>query len=346
MGRKSGSSTTLDILELLGQRPHAGWLQSELARALGVLPATIREHLKKLEAYGLVDLSPDVNLVQAKLRAQWAPSGVAMSLGLLTQVYRLLQRLPKSRERDELLQRVEAAVFEGAREKFLPLGEASDAGQVTSRETEFLAALEDSIATHKTIAVRYEKPAQTHADLAATSRPNPRLLSAAFLLVGPPARFIAFCHQSGIPKWFRVDRIATLRQANEPYVVVPQAELTRMRESSVHGYGTAEVPTEHRFIVSAKAAPWVSQNLPPKMVGELRQDGALRVTALTTAPMHVARFVVSLGREAKAETEALRAMVLALAQGALAGHEDAASEVKSKKSRAAKQAIKTNEVSP
>jgi hypothetical protein len=70
------------------------------------------------------------------------------------------------------------------------------------------------------------------------------------------------------------------------------------------------------FTVLGPEARWVAETLPAPMTQE-PVPGGVRLSATTAGVLPLARFVVGLGRAARAETPELRAMVEALARGAL-----------------------------
>lgn len=92
-----------------------------------------------------------------------------------------------------------------------------------------------------------------------------------------------------------------------------------MLGASLDGFFETGPTREHVFFVDDPDARWVGKNLLEGMRAEPVRGG-LRVRISTAALPIVARFVAGLGSSAKAETEELKAAVIALAEGAIASN--------------------------
>jgi len=108
---------------------------------------------------------------------------------------------------------------------------------------------------------------------------------------------------------------------DEPYRETPKGEVDAFIGASVNGYNNNEPLTEHAFRVREPESRWVKLNLPDASsnVTELRDHpGHIRVVVSSSAVMPVARYVLSLGDAARAESEPLKSLVRTLAQAVLA----------------------------
>jgi hypothetical protein len=135
--------------------------------------------------------------------------------------------------------------------------------------------------------------------------------------VGPPARFIATCHQHGDLRWFRVEGISSARvDEREPFRACSPDEVDAYRAASLDGFKGEGPPIDHSFFVREPEASWVQNNLLEGMHLESRPGGIL-VTIKTSALRRLARFVVGLGGAARPDDRALAAAVAEIAQEAL-----------------------------
>jgi predicted DNA-binding transcriptional regulator YafY len=138
------------------------------------------------------------------------------------------------------------------------------------------------------------------------------------VLVGPPTRFLAWCHTQNALRWFRLDYAASL-SSDESAVFhdVEDDVVDSMVNESVdgfHGRGRARIA----FFVRDPDARWVANNLPEGLSGA-SVDGGFLVETETAGLLPVARFVVGLGGAAECRSPELAALVRELAEGALSG---------------------------
>ncbi len=303
MGQRSPSETLAAILKaFLDQRT---WKQADLARHVGVLPATVRKQLEELRASGVpLENEKDHPHVFWSVPKNWFPGGVLVTREQVAELFRLLARLPRSRGRDDLI----ASLRTGR-----PLPDTVDAGEATSREEQFLSVIEDAAAEKTVLRFRYYSASRGSEDV--------RHASVHRLTPGPRASFLATCHRSGALKQFRVESVSEARpDPSQSFRSVSVAELDAHERASLDGFRHERAPSTEAFFVSDPDARWVARNLLEGMES-VAVPGGIRVTVETSALPVLARFVVGLGSSAKPLTEGLAREVVRLATGALASAE-------------------------
>lgn len=302
MGQRSNTETIVAILKaFLDLRT---WKQADLARHVGVQPATIRKVLDELRSNGIpLEDQKEHPHVFWSIPKSWYPGGILFTGEQVTQMFRQLSRLPKSKARNQLIESLL---------KYLPSRHAVAAivpAETTAREEQYLPFIEDSANQKVALQFRYFTVNRGSEAI--------RHASVHRVLLGPPARFVATCHRTGTLKWFRVENVseaklderAGFRDA-DPKVV--DAHL----RASLDGIHEGGAPVTHVFFVSDPDARWVARNLMEEMQSE-EVLGGIRVTLETSAVRRLARFVVGLGAAAKPLTPALEGEVAILAKGAL-----------------------------
>ena len=303
MGQRSQSETLAAILKaFLDQRT---WKQADLARHVGVQPATIKKQLEELRASGVPLLSEkDHPHVFWSVPKSWYPGGVLFSSDQITELFRQLSRLPRGKGRDQLIDTVR---------KFVPRDEAPQAiasPEATAREEQFLPVVEDAATQKVALRFRYYSASRGSEDVrhASVHRVTP----------SPRASFLATCLRTGDLKTFRVENVSEARlDKAEPFRSASEEVLLAHERASLDGFHHRGAPTKELFFVSDPDARWVARNLLDAMKAE-PVPGGIRVSVETTALPVLARFVVGLGASAKPLTPALEAEVAKLAQGALA----------------------------
>jgi predicted DNA-binding transcriptional regulator YafY len=297
LGRRSATETA--IVTLAAFLARTTWEQSALAREVGVQVRALRRIADELVRCG-VKLERSVEngrLVYWSVPKNWVPRGAVLSNAQASACVRFLARLPKSETRDDVIR---ALVGPAA----LAFARADrDDGEVV------LAVLEDAQRGSRAARIWYESTS--------TKRLEPRLVSVHHIAHGSRPRFVATCHRRDRLLWFRVDRVHRAEPCGtEPYRRAGDDLVRAFVAGSADGFSCG-APVLCRFWVRAEDAAWVRGNLP---VGEPRcADGPDGTTIeVETAGVEVlARFVVGLGRAAKAETPELAARVRELALGAL-----------------------------
>lgn len=111
----------------------------------------------------------------------------------------------------------------------------------------------------------------------------------------------------------------------EPFREADPGALRRFEEESFGGFRHDGRPVRCAFVVRDPEAAWVSRNLPDDRIVADSVAGGVRFSVETASVGLLARYVVGLGAAARAETPELREAIAALAQGALASSEPAAS---------------------
>lgn len=303
MGSRSNTETIVVILKaFLDQRT---WKQADLARHVGVATPVVQKRLRELQANGIpLESEKEHPHVFWSVPKSWYPGGVLFTGEQVTQVFRQLSRVPKSKARDQLIDSLLA---------YLPNRQPTVAlvpGESTSREEQHLPMIEDSATQKVPLRFRYFT--------ANRGNEGTRHASVHRVLPQPPARFIATCHREGELKWFRVDNVseAKLDPAEQFRDVAPE-RIDAHLSASLDGFHDGRPPTKHVFFVREPEARWVARNLIEEMECE-EVTGGIRVTVETSALERLARYVVGLGAAAKPLTSELELAVAALANGALA----------------------------
>ena len=302
VGQRSNTETIVAILKaFLDTRT---WKQADLARRVAVLPATIHKRLDELAANGVpLTIDREHPHVYWSVPKGWFPGGVVFTGDQITEVFRQLSRMPKSKARNLLIESLL---------RFLPtrrVGPEIVAGEASAREEQYLPAVEDA-ATQK-IALQFRYFTATR------GAESTRHASVHRVVFGLPARFLATCHRDGRLKWFRVDNASDARlDTREPFRDADPKQIDAHLRASLDGYHEGGPPTKQEFFVSDPDARWVARNLMEEMRAE-EVPGGIRVAVETSAPKRLARFVGSLGAAAKPLTPVLAVEVAALARGAL-----------------------------
>jgi predicted DNA-binding transcriptional regulator YafY len=302
VGQRSNTETIVAILKaFLDQRT---WKQAELARHVGVQPATIHKRLVELSACGIpLEREKDHPHVYWSVPKSWYPGGVLFTGDQVADMFRQLSRLPKSKARNRLVETLLT---------YLPAGNANPAvipPETTPREEEHLPAIEDSANREMALRFRYFTAGRGNEAL--------RHASVHRVALGPPARFVATCHRTGALKWFRVDNVSDAKlDPDERYRSADPKVVDALLRESLDGFHDGGPPADYEFFVSDPDARWVARNLLEEMRAE-EVPGGIRVSVHTAALRRLARFVVGLGEAAKPSTPALEAEVAKLASGAL-----------------------------
>jgi predicted DNA-binding transcriptional regulator YafY len=302
VGQRSNTETIVAILKaFLDTRT---WKQADLARRIGVQPATVHKRLIELRASGIpLTDEKDHPHVYWSVPKSWYPGGVLFTGEQVTQIFRQLSRIPRSKARNQLLETLL---------QYLPARDTASIvpGETTAREEQHLPVIEDS-ATQK-VALQFRYLTVTRGKEAV------RHASVHRVVVGPPGRFVATCHRTGELKWFRIENVSDAKlDPREPFRDADSKTVDAHLRASLDGFHEGGTPTRQVFFVSDPDAAWVARNLMDAMECE-EVPGGIRVTLETSAPKRLARFVVGLGAAAKPLTPELEREVAALAQGALA----------------------------
>jgi predicted DNA-binding transcriptional regulator YafY len=301
VGQRSNTETIVAILKaFLDTRT---WKQADLARHIGVQPATIHKRLVELRAAGIpLQDEKEHPHVFWSVPKSWYPGGVLFTGDQVTQIFRQLSRIPRSKARNQLLESIL---------QYLPARDTAAIvpAETTAREEQHMPVIEDSATQKVALQFRYltvtrGKEAMRHA-------------SVHRILVGPPGRFVATCHRTGELKWFRIENVSDAKlDPHEPFRVADSKTVDAHLRASLDGFHEGGLPTKQAFFVSDPDAAWVARNLFDAMEFE-EVPGGIRVTVETSAPKRLARFVVGLGAAAKPLSAELEREVAALAHGAL-----------------------------
>jgi len=306
VGSRSPTETIVAILKaFLDQRT---WAQAELARHVGVSPATVHKRLCELQATGIPLTSEKEHPhVFWSVPKTWYPGGVLFTGEQLTQLFRQLSRLPACRPRDQLIEQLL---------KYLPASrtDAIVPDEMTAREAQHLPVVED--AANQQVSLRFSYFSAHRGNEGA------RYASVHRVLPGPPARFVATCHRTGELKWFRVHNVlGSALDSAQPFRDCDEKRVNAYLRASLDGFYEDRPAAKHVFLVRDPDARWVVRNLLAEMQFE-EIPGGIRVSADTTAVKRLARFVAGLGIAAKPLTAELELEVATLARGVLASISD------------------------
>jgi proteasome accessory factor C len=304
MGKRGRIETVVAIVRAFLDQPT--WKQAELARKLGVGAPALRKHLLEMQRAGFpFEAQDDHPHVYWSVPKGWLPGAVALTTDESAEVLRELTRLPRAKARDKLIQVILYRLRASS-----DMGEpAIVAEQPSPEEEKHLPVVEDAATEKKVLSMRYYSSSRGHV--------SQRFASVQRVVIGPPARFIAYCHSSKTLRWFRVSNVEDAALArDQEFVRVTKAEVADFQQTSLDGYHDAAPPTAEAFCVRDPEARWVKNNLLGGMTAT-HVDTGIRVAAETSALGRLARYVVSLGGAARPETPALSKAVASLATGAL-----------------------------
>ncbi len=304
MGQRNAAETLVLIVGcFLDKRT---WSQADLARTANVRVDTIRKHLLELQEVIPLTRDEDHPNVYWSLPKDWLPGGLSFSQNELHALLRMLMRAPKTKDRERLVNKVAEALR-------LPrtiLDSKAIASVDRSPESEHCLITLEQAALHQR-ALRFQYFSVSRGVL------EFRNVSVQRVFAGPPIRFIATCHKDDKLKWFRGDRVTIPTFADDAAFRHHDGDkLQKFVDTSVKGYRGEEAITESVFFVKHPEAQWVKANLIAPMTFDEMREG-IRVRAKTAAVQRIARFVVSLGDVAQAETPELQVHVRRLAEGAL-----------------------------
>lgn len=303
MGQRTSSETLAAIIGAFWKQ-HT-WKQAELAQQLGLSVRSVRKHLEDLASGGWpFERQEDPPHVYWSVPKKWFPGGVLLTADHVGALVHLLVRTPPSAERAALLRavmEVAPSVVSSAMDRVVP-------PRTSDVEERLLPTLLDALARRSALRLRYFT--------ASRGSLSTRHVSVQRVFVGPPTRFVAYCHRAKALRWFRLDyATAVVADADTAYVDVPEDDVETLLTSSVDGFGGDEV-VRVAFFVREPEAHWVAWNLPDGLLAESVRGGLL-VEAETAGLLPIARFVVGLGEAAEPRTPELTRLVAQLASGAL-----------------------------
>jgi predicted DNA-binding transcriptional regulator YafY len=267
----------------------------------------VRKHLEELQEYGFpLEREEDFPQVWWSVPKGWFPGAVLFDSDSVPVLLRLLCRLPQTKERDQLIQRILEA---SPRPPPAPLkAPAVLTPHRTESEEANLKLVEDAATRRISLALKYLTTGTEEAQW--------RTVSIQSVVIGPPTRFIAFCHKTKALKWFRLDNVRRAHiDETEPFREAEPGQVNAMLTESVDGFHHGG-PVQCSFVVCEPECAWVEHNLPVSMTSE-RVPGGMRFTTTTAGVLRLARFVVGLGVAARVETPELAEYVKDLARGAM-----------------------------
>jgi predicted DNA-binding transcriptional regulator YafY len=305
MGQRRSTETVIAILQaFLDKRT---WTQAELARHTGVDSQVVRKHCEELQRHGFpLEREEETPQVFWSVPKGWFPGAVLFDAESVVVLLRLLGRLPQTKEREQLIQRILEAA---PRPAPAPLkAPAVLTPHRTESEETNLKFIEDAATRRICLALKYLTAGCDKADW--------RTVSVQSVVLGSPTRFIAFCHKTRALKWFRLDNVHRAQiDESESFREAEPGRVDAMLKESVDGFHQGG-PVRCSFVVFEPECGWVQHNLPVSMTPE-RVPGGMRFTTTTAGVLRLARFVVGLGVAARVETPELAVVVEELARGAL-----------------------------
>ncbi|NUQ77787.1 MAG: WYL domain-containing protein [Polyangiaceae bacterium] len=305
MGKRSNTETVVAILQALIEQRSCS--QAELGRIAGVDSQVARKHLEELESHGFpLERFEDPPQVYWSVPPGWFPGAVLFDSESVPVLLRQLGRLPRSAERDQLIRKILQASQRPAPTP--PKEPTVLTSQLTKNEETYLPLVEDAATRRVNLAIRYLTTGR--------DKPDWRTVSIQSVVIGPPTRFLAFCHKTEALKWFRLDNVRSAHiDTTEPFWETAPEEVNAMLKQSIDGFHKGG-PVQCSFMVCEPECSWVEHNLPVAMTAE-KVPGGMRFTTTTAGVLRLARFVVGLGGAARAETPELSQYVEDLARGAL-----------------------------
>jgi predicted DNA-binding transcriptional regulator YafY len=308
MGRLSGTESAIALIVAFIDR--RTWSQTELAAHLEIKVAAVRARIGELQAAGVpLERDEDHPHVYWSVPKGWVPGAIKLTPRELGDLLRVLRRAPDDSARAQVLARILEAQGAGCRSE---APGAVAAPTLPDEAAMYLAVLEDAARHREALRIRY---------LAAyRNAVGYRDVSPHQVQMGPPMRMYATCHSTGELRNFRVDRVLNAKSLGRAeYRPADPVQLQAFIDTSVNGFRAPESAELVAFHVRNPEAQWVQSNLPSGLQSEVTKTG-IRVYGTVAANVQVARFVVSLGGAATAETAALRAIVCDLARESLNNH--------------------------
>lgn len=303
MGQRTSSETLIGVIVAFWRQPV--WSQADLAREAGVSPRVVRRYLDELTVAGWpLDREEDHPHVYWSVPKGWFPAGVLLDSETVASLVRGLVRIPPSATRSRLL----TTIAGHAPAPILDVLSRVVPPRSSEVEENLLPILLDGLAESAPLRLKYWT--------ASRGNLTTRTVSVQRVLVGPPTRFVAWCHNSNALRWFRLDNASAInRDPDVAFQLVDDHEVDALIQESVDGFHGHE-RVRIAFRVRDPDARWVAQNLPEGLTCT-SEDGGIFVEAETGGLLPVARFVVGLGEAAHCETPELAKMVRDLAAGAL-----------------------------
>jgi predicted DNA-binding transcriptional regulator YafY len=305
MPKRSTGATISQILIAFGEE--RTWTQASLAERCGIEVRALKVRLKELVDAGVpLERQEDPPHVYWSVPKSWSAGAVFLSTADMLLVARLLGRLPASRTRQQALGAIAAAL----RLEAIPA--APESFSLDPSEDAHLVVVEDAFEKRHALRMEYFS--------ASRSMKEWRTVSVHHISAGPPARFLATCHRDGSLKWFRVDRILRAHEsAEEVFRAATPESVARVIAASIDGYHGDGAPSVVSVFVREPESRWVARNHPRPLAVEELPNG-IRLRGEVGSVKQLARWVVSLGSAARAESPELVEAVRALAAGAISVH--------------------------
>ena len=306
MGRRRTAEVVAGILQAFLE--DGTWSQADLARRCQTTPETIRKTLEDLRNAGWpLERESDPPQVYWSIPLGWLPAGILVPMARVSDLLRLLTRLPNDDERDAMIR----LFVSSAPQASLPSLEAWVHPRIGRSQATWLREVEDAIRSQQPLRIRYFS--------VNSGLQERRTISFYRIVNGPPIRLCGTCHRSKSLKWFRLDRFL---EVEGPGVALEaprpsEAAIDAFVAQTIEGYYSDDATEPSVFRVRFPEARWVQPNLPAAMQAEPVEDG-IRVTVNHGSVHQVARYVLSLAGAARPESETLRRVTAELARKVLA----------------------------
>ena len=302
MPKKSAGATITQIL--LAFNRENTWTQAALAETCGIEVRALKTRLNELAEAGVpLERQEEAPHVYWSVPRRWRAGHVLLSSEDLLLFSRLCRRLPRSQLRARAL----AVVADGLHGR--PSVSESEEFALDPPEDAHLVVVEDALERKQALRIEYFSAARGAREW--------RIVSVHHIAKGAPSRFLATCHRDGALKWFRVDRIFRAHVPDdEPVRTALLEDVERVVVTSIDGFQGDGSTTAVSLFVREPESRWVARNRPKPLTLEDLPNG-IRLRGDVGSVKQLARWVVSLGSAARAETPELVEAVRALAEGAL-----------------------------
>lgn len=310
MGRRSATETVGRVLTTLLEERRIQ--QSELARRVGIGGDTARRVLGELKRSGVPVVSEaEGRAVVWSVPEGWFPNGVVFEGESASTLLRLLLRLPPSRERDSMIERVTDAASSARAVRAVK--SAIVAPTAVGESEDWLSELERSAIGRYAVRVRYRAANEEQAEW--------RLCSVQRVVTERPAFALVWSHKSQALRHYRPERVSkVLRAEDVAFVERPEAEVSAAIAESVNAF-RGGVLGELSFVVREAHWGWAKDNLPARPLRTEPVPGGTRVVMRNRGGDVLVRWLTGMADRVVIETPSVREAVRDNARRALEGTE-------------------------
>ena len=304
MSRRRTAEVVAGILQSFLE--NGTWSQAELARRCNTTAETIRKTLEDLRNSGWpLERESDPPQVYWSVPIGWLPAGILLPMDRVSELLRLLSRLPNDDDRDTMIR----FFVSSCPQSILPSLDAWVHPRIGKTQTAWLRDVEDVIRSGQSLRIRYFS--------VNSGLQESRTISFHRIVNGPPIRLCGTCHRSESLKWFRLDRFLEVEGKGAPLDrPLGDDAIDAFLSQTINGYYADDGVEPSVFHVRFPEARWVLPNLPEAMHADVQSDG-IRVTVNSGSVHHVARYVLSLAGAAHPISDELRKATRELASRVL-----------------------------